>query len=97
MRLRAGQSQRSCQAASLYDPVIPAVDGALSDLTRIHSDDPAAPPDPGRTANISDAFDALTGHIDQLITRETVDAEDKQAELLAIGTRATPRLGCPVT
>ena len=111
MMLSPDPARRATLAASLYDPVIPAVDGALADLTRIHSDDPAdelvdidllgeqwrtarallnpaAQADQAAApADISAAFDALDAHIDQLIDRETVDAEDKQTELLAIGTR----------
>ena len=41
MMLSADPARRAALAASLYDPVIPAVDAALADLTRIHSDDPA--------------------------------------------------------
>ena len=115
MMLSADPARRAAVAASLYDPVIPSVDAAVADLTRIHRDDsadelagiglladqwrtarallnPAGQPDPAaltasRIADISAAFDALDQHVDQLITRETVDAEDKQAELLMIGTR----------
>ncbi len=111
MMLSADPARHATLAAALYDPVIPAVDGALADLTRIHSDDPADElvdidllAEQWRTArallnpatqadqaaapaDLSAAFDALDAHIDQLIDRETVDAEDKQTELLAIGAR----------
>ena len=111
MMLSPDPARHATLAAALYDPVIPAVDGALADLTRIHSDDPAdelvdidllakqwrtarallnpagQADQAAAPADISAAFDALDAHIDQLIDRETVDAEDKQTELLAIGTR----------
>ena len=108
MMLSPDPARRATLAASLYDPVIPAVDGALADLTRIHSDDPAdelvdinvlgeqwrtarallnPAAQAAAPADISAAFDGLDAHIDQLIARETVDAEDKQTDLLAIGTR----------
>ncbi len=115
MLLSADPARRAVLAASLYDPVIPAVDAALADLLRIHSDDPAdeladlalladqwqtarallnpaGPTDPGTSvpgqrADLSATFDALHTHIDQMITRETVDAADKHEALLTIGTR----------
>jgi diguanylate cyclase (GGDEF)-like protein len=108
MMLSPDPARRATLAASLYDPVIPAVDGALADLSRIHSDDPAdelvdinvlgeqwrtarallnPAAQAAAPADISAAFDGLDAHIDQLIARETVDAEDKQTDLLAIGTR----------
>ena len=115
MLFSADPGRRAVLAAALYDPVVPAVDAALADLTRIHSDDSAdeladlsllsdewgtargllnpavqsdaVAPASDRTARVSAAFDALDDHLDRLIVRETVDAEDKQVELQAIGTR----------
>ena len=99
----------------LNDPVIPAVDAALGELIRIHSDDAvdeltdltvlqdqwvtargllnpavlagATASDSAQADRVSAAFHVLGTHVDELITRENVDAVDKQAEILAIGTR----------
>ena len=41
MLFSADPGRRAVLAGALYDPVVPAVDAALADLTRIHSDDSA--------------------------------------------------------